>query len=139
MTPTELLKTVYVGDRACKAVSLDGWENRVFVTVDVISRIRGETGSWGFYTAEDLTDGRLVFAEVRRIRFTPSGPVPNDLINEFVISKIDESCVGKPVYTFSLSVGSVDEAGMSTEVVVEIEACDFYLQDPRTPAREIRV
>lgn len=138
MTPMELLKTVYLGDRACKAVSIQGWEGRVSVQVNVISRIRGGSGLWGFYTAEDIPDGLLVFAEVRRIRFDPCGPVPNDLINELVVSEIDESNVGKPVYTFRLSVGSVDEAGMFTEVVIEIEARDLYLQDPRTPAREIR-
>jgi hypothetical protein len=138
MTPTELLKTVYLGDRACKAILLEGWDKRVVVHVDVISRIRSETGSWDFYTAEDIPDGRLVFAEVRQVRFEPSGPVPNDLINELVVSTIVESSVGKPVYTFSLSVGSVDDAGRSTEVLVEIKARDVYLQDPRTPAREIR-
>jgi hypothetical protein len=138
MTPTELLKTVYLGDRACKAVSLQGWEKRVTVHVEVISRIRGQAGSWDFYTAEDIPDGQLVFAEVRRTRFDPSGPIPNDLINELVVSKIDESSLGKPVYTFRLSVDSVDDAGMSTEVIVEIEACDLYLQDPRMPARAIR-
>jgi hypothetical protein len=138
VTPTELLKTVYLGDRACKAISLEGWNKRVVVHVDVISRIRSDTGSWDFYTAEDIPDGRLVFGEVLRVRFDPSGPVPNDLINELVVSEIVEPTMAKPVYTFRLSVGSVDDAGGSTEVIVEIKASDMYLQDPRTPAREIR-
>lgn len=138
MHPTELLKTIYLGDRACKALSLEGWAKRVVLHVDVISRIRSDTGSWDFYTAEDTPDGRLVFADVLGVRLDPSGPVPNDLINEVVVLEVVKSTAAKPVYVFSLSIGSIDEAGRSTEVIVEIRARDLYLQDPRTPAMEIR-
>ncbi len=138
MTPSEFLKTIYLGDRACKAIALDGWSKRVLVHVNVISRIRGDSGSWDFYTAEDIPDGRLVFEDVLQVRFDPSGPLPNDLINELVVLELVEQELGRPVYTFRLSVGSVDDVGGSTEVIVEIKARDLYLQDPRTPAREIR-
>jgi len=138
MTPIQLLETTYLGDRACEAVSLEGWDRQVVVHVDVISRVRSETGSWDFYTAEDIPDGRIVFAGVQRVRFEPTGPIPNDLINSLEVSKVVESSAGEPVYVFELSVGSLGDDGSTTEVIVEIEARDLYLQDPRSPTTEIR-
>lgn len=138
MTPLELIKTVYLGDRACKWITIDGWRQRVVVCVDDISRIRSKDGSWDFYTAEDIPDGCLVFADVVQIRFSPSGPVPNDLINEFVATGEYESGDGKSVCRFRLSISSVDSQAAHSEIAVEIDASDFYLQDPREPEVQIR-
>ncbi len=41
MTPSEFLKTVYLGDRACKAVVIDGWRNEIKFNIDCVSRVRG--------------------------------------------------------------------------------------------------
>lgn len=59
MTPDEFLRTIYLGDRACKSLVLDGWKNEVKIQIDSISRVRGE--AWDFYTEEDVDDGFLVF------------------------------------------------------------------------------
>lgn len=81
MDAREFLKTIYVGDRACKAVLVDGWKAEVKVQVTCISRVR--SGTWNYDADEDLIDGFLVLEGVTRNFFEPSGMVPNDLIMRF--------------------------------------------------------
>jgi hypothetical protein len=137
MTPKELLKTIYLGDRFCKSILIDGCNQRVAIQVNVISRVRGTSGNWDFYTAEDIPDGRLVFSGVRGIRFDPPGPVPNDLINEIRVTGVHEIRSGQYVHVFVLSIGSVSQAAESTEVTIEIRADTFHIEDPRHPGEII--
>jgi hypothetical protein len=138
MNPRELLKTVYLGDRACKGVYIDGWKSKVSIHIDVISRIRSRSGTWDYYTAEDIADGCLVFTEVTNIRLDPSGPVPNDLINEIKVDDRADVRSGKKGLLFLILVGSVDETGVSTEVTIEVQATGLHLEDPARPGLEIR-
>jgi len=138
MTPTELLKTIYLGDRSCKGLLIEGWKSQVALHVDVISRIRSPSGTWDYYTDEDITDGRLVFTGVRRLGLEPSGPLPNDLINEIRVTDVDDLRSGRKAYVFAVFVGSVDEAGSSTEVMIEIEAQGLHLEDPTRPGEVVR-
>jgi hypothetical protein len=131
MTPAELLKTIYLGDRACKGIYIDGWNGSVSLHVDVISRIRSPSGTWDYYADEDIPDGRLVFTGVTGIRFDPSGPVPNDLIHEIRVVDVQDLRSGKELFLFVLSISSVDEAGTPTEVKLEIHAANLHLEDPR--------
>jgi hypothetical protein len=57
-----LEKTVYLGDRLCKSIVLDGYAREVKIKIDLISRVRGE--SWNFYSAEDIDDGYVVLEGV---------------------------------------------------------------------------
>ena len=137
MNPEQFIKTIYLGDRACKALSIDSWEKRVAVQVDVISRLKSNTDSWGFYTDEDIKDGWLVFSGVRAIHLVPPGPLPNDFINAISVKRLDES-ESHAKYLFELSIDSVDEQGAATEVLVRIEAADVHLEDPSRPGERIR-
>ena len=136
MNTEQLLQSIYLGDRACKAVEIDSWKKRVAIQVDVISRVKPGAKTWEFYTDADIVDGWLVFSDVRSIRFEPSGPLPNDLINEISVKPTD-SRERQPAYLFELSIGSVDDAGNSTEVFVRIEAGRVHLEDPEKPGVEI--
>ena len=138
VTPAELLPTIYLGDRACKGIDIDAWDRRVSVQVDVISRIRSPSGTWDYYSDEDIPDGRLVFAGVTAVSFNPSGPVPNGFISDVRIAETRVLPAGKEAYVFVLAISSVDDAGRSTEVTVEIHAADLYLADPTKPGEEIR-
>lgn len=137
MNPENLLKSIYLGDRTCKALLIDSWNQRVEIQVDIISRLRPGTQAWDFYAERDIKDGRLVFRDVRNIRFEPSGPLPNDYIIDVSVSEI--GAPGDSVnYAFGISVGSVDSAGNSTEVHLRIEASGLHLEDPLNPGVEIR-
>ncbi len=136
MNPEQLLKSIYLGDRGCKAVLIDSWNHRVAIQVTVISRLKPGAKIWDFYTGADITDGRLVFSDVRSVRFDPPGPLPNDLINEVSVKAID-SPEKQPSYLFELSVDSVDDTGNRTEVLVRIEASRMHLEDPAKPGIEI--
>ena len=136
MSPAEFLKTIYLGDRACKSILIDGWNKRIELEVDSISRVRSESGNWEFYSDEDIDNGRIVFSSVKSITFSPSGPPPNDLINSFEVCPFkaeNDDEEADPLYVFQFSIGSVDLRGAQREVIVEIVAKTIHLEDPKQP------
>jgi hypothetical protein len=134
--PDQFLQTLYYGDRACKAVLIDSWKERISFQIDKISRLKPGTKTWDFYTDADIKDAWLIFSDVWSIQFEPSGPIPNDLINEISVGLL-ESPEEHPVYLFELSIDSVDDAGKRTEVIVRIEASRIHLENPARPGIEI--
>lgn len=137
MTPEKFVKSIYLGDRGCKGIVIDSWNKRVAIQVDLISRIKPETVIWDFYSDGDIEDGWLVFSEVDSIAFKPSGPLPNDFINNFGVTPMNP--VGNLLpYLFELSIGSADDSGKTTEVLVRIQAKRVHIEDPRRPGVEIR-
>ena len=140
MTPPDLLRTIYLGDRACKRILLDGWNDRVAVQVNTISRVRDPSGHWNFYISEDIDEGWIVFSGVRAVRFDPSGPLPNDYIEiaEPVPWTDPAEVSEEPMFLFRLTIGAGDRQGRMAEVSIEIIGSDVYLEDPRQPGVEIR-
>jgi hypothetical protein len=136
LEPERLLQTIYIGDRACKAVLIDSWKDRVAVQIDVISRLKPGAKTWDFDTEEDIQDGWLVFSEVSAIRFDPPGPLPNDYITSISVKSAD-SPKAFARFLFELSIGSVNEFADSTEVRVLIEANHLHIEDPKRPGVEI--
>lgn len=130
-TPDQLLKSVYLGDRACTGFILDAVKRRFEVVVDLISRIRSHDGLWNYYSKEDIPDGRLVFENVTAVSLDPPGPLPNDYILGVSVEPQEDQ------FVFKVKVASV-EAESSSEVTITIHASDFYLSDPRTPDARIR-
>jgi hypothetical protein len=132
MLPSEFLKTIYLGDRVCKSITVDGWNKCVVIKVDEISRVRSESGNWEFYNEENIIDGLLVFSDVRSVFFSPGGPIPNDYISEL---RAEVQSDGH--YRFRFSAASVDQSARSTEVLVIIEAKHLHLEDPSVPGAVI--
>jgi hypothetical protein len=133
MQPAEFIKTIYLGDRACQNLLIDGWNERVVIQVDCISRIRSASGHWDFYTDEDINEGLIVFTGVRSITFSPQGPIPNDLINSLEVLSLESESVSEnseQAYVFQLSVGSVDSQGHMAEVTITIVAGCIHLESP---------
>lgn len=130
LDPVAFLKTVYLGDRACKGVHLDAWRRVVSIRVDTISRIRDPAGLWNFHDKEDIVDGAIVFVGVESLRLDPLGVIPNDYIHSIDAEPMQGSPATSPLYSFTMSVGSVDEAANHTEVVIRITARGVHLEDP---------
>ena len=129
MLVTEFLKTIYLGDRACKSITIDGWGNRVLIQVDEISRVRSASGQWDYYNDENIVDGSLVFTRIKSIQFDPTGPIPNDLINDLEAEPLPDG-----YYRFTLSISSGDgDTPATTEVVIAIVAKGLHLENPATP------
>jgi hypothetical protein len=119
--PDELLRSIYLGDRACKAVLIESWKKSVAIQVDCISFLRPGRVIWDFYTDKDVVDGWLVFDNVSRFHMEPSGPIPNDRINEITAEPIFSS-TENPSYLFTLYIDSVDETGNTVETTLRIAA-----------------
>lgn len=115
----DLLKTIYLGDRACKSIKVDGWNDTVVVEVDCISRVRG--AQWDYYNDENLDDGLLVFEDVRSIEFQPPGLIPDDLFGDF---RAEPSSVpGR--WKIALEIGS--SKGGAVEIT--IDAASMHLRN----------
>jgi|SRR5579872_2696 len=136
MEPEAFLKTIYLGDRACKGLVLDSWEKKLKLLVDVVSRVRDESGQWNYYDGEDIEDGYVVFDGLREVRFDPSGPLPNDYINSISVRRAESDT--DVLYEFSISISSVDAEGGSREVIVTAIASDVYIEDPQKPGQPVR-
>ncbi len=124
MTPLEFYPTIYLGDRWCKRLIIDGIAREIKLQIDLISRVRGT--QWEFYSDEDITDGFLVLEDVGRFELVPQGPLPNDLIELVSVSETDE--VGN--YRFEFSLGSSSsETGQAVEVILIVIAKQLCLAD----------
>lgn len=132
MTPEEFIRSIYLGDRACKAILIEAWRNRVAIQVDIVSRLRPGALTWDHYADADIKDAWLVFSEVRSFSSVPGGLLPNDFINDFTVSTL-KLPGGSSVHVFQMSVGAVDDDGNSAEVVIRVEAKGIHLEDPAQP------
>jgi hypothetical protein len=137
LTPAEFLRTVYVGDRACKAIRIESWRGEVVLEVNRLSRIRSPSGKWEFYSAEDIPNGRIVLTGVEAIHFEPPGPLPNDLINK-ISARLAVDDPEKKRWEFEASISAVAPDGSSTEVAVRIIGADVHLEDPARDGLKIR-
>jgi hypothetical protein len=122
MNPIEFLKTIYLGDRACKKILIDGWNRRFYMQVDCISRLEKGTHSWNYYNREDIENGWLVFSEVKGLGFKPDGFIPNDYINGIDVKQSGNE------FIFEISVGAGVNDGETVEVLIYFSAAAVTVQ-----------
>lgn len=138
--PEEFVKTIYLGDRACKTIIIDGWNRHISLQIDTISRIRDSSGNWNFYTEEDIENGFIVFDSVSSFTLNPQGDLPNDWIDIIRVEKASSKNLETPnesKYKFTISLGSVKKSGTAKEIIMEITASSIYLEDPNHPGIKI--
>ncbi len=133
MNVIDFLKTIYIGDRGCKSITIDGWNAEIKLQVTSISRVRST--SWDYYSAEDLQDGFIVFEGASSVEFDPPGRIPNDTINAIEAQEIGG---GSAAYLLMISADSVDSVGDRIEVKIRIHASGMALEDPGKPGERIR-
>ena len=126
MNVGKVFRTIYLGDRACKKIIIDGSKAEIRIQVDCISRIRSESGDWEYYTDEDIENGYIVFKDAHTVNLSPPGFIPNDLINSF---EFEKHTTIKDSFLFILSIDSVNYNGDRREVEFKIAAKDLYLED----------
>lgn len=129
MKPDEFLKSIYLGDRACKAIVLDGWREEVKIQIDSISRLR--SGTWN--VDENVRDGFLVFEGVDHVSFDPPGRIPNDEIGsiEFVGNDGER-------FTIVIELGAADESSDYGFIKTTIRAKAVAIEKPGEESARIR-
>jgi hypothetical protein len=132
MKPKDFIKTIYLGDRGCKKIEIDGWNEKIRIQVTEISRVRDVSGQWNFYNEENIVDGYIVFSNVKSFVFDPPGFVPND---ELEIESIEH--ISEKFYIFVVKIGSIDENADGRCVTLTIGAEEVYLEDPLKPGVKI--
>jgi hypothetical protein len=126
MNPSALIKSIYLGDRACKAFVYDKTRRELRIQIDCISPLRPGTETWDFYTGEDIENGWIIFRGVDDFTIHPPGATPNDFINDISIEKSGDS-TGQ--YRIVISIGSIDASGKTTEVKIRALIEDALLED----------
>ena len=133
MDLVEFVDSLYLGDRRCMKIVLDGINRTVSIQVDTISRVRSPDGRWNFYSDEDIEGGHIVITDVSSIDWNESQRIPNDHIGYLRAERRNDER-----YLVSFSADSVDEDGSNHEVVLRVVAQGMYLADPARPGVEIR-
>ena len=128
MSVQNFLKTIYLGDRFCTKIVIDGLNNQFELHVNQISRIRSASGEWNFYANEDIKNGILVIAGVTKIVFDESGLIPNDQIYDVRADRIDDT-----LYQFVIETSHVDSKAQTHDLVVKVLGETAYLIDPTKP------
>jgi len=124
MDAEKFIKTLYLGDRTCKRILIDSWNERCGIQINRISRLKDKTSTWDFYTDDDLDDGWIVFDGVTSFAATPPGPIPNESIEIVEVTVLG----GDGVMRFKISVGSVNQSGKISAVMIEIVASQISVE-----------
>lgn len=130
MNPSEFVHTIYLGDRYCKSILIDSYNEKVKIQINEISRVRSASAQWEFYIDEDIEDGLIVFTGIESVIFEPQGLIPNDEIEFVSIEPLEDN---KDKFLFNLFAVSCDKNGKCTEGTIKIIATGIHLEDPHNP------
>jgi hypothetical protein len=131
MNAVDFVHSLYLGDRCCKTIAVDGRNATIRVTVDTISRIRHPSGSWDYYTAEDVVDGVIVFDDVTFFELKNGGAIPNDSINSIEAEWSAEQMEVR------MSIDSVTADATHHETTLTVRCRGVHIEDPSRPEQRI--
>ncbi|KKQ49982.1 MAG: hypothetical protein US69_C0001G0010 [candidate division TM6 bacterium GW2011_GWF2_38_10] len=132
MNTIDFLKTLYLGDRYCTKMVINGIDNNFEIHINCISRIRDILGKWNFYTTEDIENGIIVIDGVKKIIFDQSGLLPNDEIYDIYAKQISHN-----LYEFTIEASHVDDNSMTHDLTIKVIGESVYLIDPKKPTMKI--
>jgi hypothetical protein len=128
MNTNAFLRSIGIGDLACKSILIDSWNKVIRIQGDWISRPN----------TEDIDDGWIVFEGVESCSFDPSGPLPNDMFESIGSEPLDEQ---QSLNRFSIVVWSIAGANAhniaSYPVTITIIGKSVHLEDPKRPGIRI--
>jgi hypothetical protein len=132
MNPENFIRTLYLGDRYCTRITIENQKKEIKFYVNLISRIRSESGQWDFYADEDIENGVIVFSGVEQVFFDKSGFFPNDEIYNIEVTNNFSN-----KYEFTINTSFVDTSGLTRDLIIKIIAKEIYLLDPNRPDMKI--
>ncbi|RSK26569.1 hypothetical protein EJF36_06680 [Bacillus sp. HMF5848] len=127
--PIEFLNTIYFGDRYCERINIEG--DVVELQINLVSRIRRNSGEWNFYSAEDIENGVLVFSGVEEVQYDDTELLPNDEIYNISVKPLENN------YEFKIEAGHVNQNAEHYDVIIILIAKELYLKDPKNPNTKI--
>lgn len=106
----------------------DETKRQLRIQVDCISLLRSGTDRWDYYTERDVQNGWIVFSGVDAVITQPENIEPNDFINDV---RVEEDADPDGRYRITMSIGSVDAAGNSSEAIILAKSPVAYLEDAK--------
>jgi hypothetical protein len=131
----KFLSSIYLGDRHIKSIDIDALRNQVRLQIDLISRTNPSTGNWDFYSEGDITNGWLVFADVKAFELIAPDGLPN---SDIVFESVAHSSISSSLFDIKIHLGAVDDRAFYHNVGLSLRAADAYLVDPNHPDAAIR-
>lgn len=129
MDTIDFVKSIYLGDRACKAIVIDSWNDKIKFQITCISRFKVANEQWTY--DQNIYDGWFVFNNACSITFDPPGHIPDDSIELFT-AELDTT-EGTKMYRFTLLIGSGKPVGPPVYVTITILAESIHIEDPSDP------
>ena len=129
----EFFNTIYLGDRWLNGIIIDSASSKLKLQVNLISRIRSESGNWNYYNDENIENGLIVFTDVEGFEMSPQGIIPNDEICNYEVKEIRDN-ISEVVFYIS----SYDKSNNYQEVKLKVVAGGIHLEDPSQPNKEIK-
>lgn len=128
MNIERFIESIYLGDRFCTKLVFNGSKNQVELHINLISRIRSESGDWNFYSDEDIINGAIVFNGIRSIGIGKLDLLPNDQIDRIHVKKKENG-----FYEFIIEMSHVDHDAITHDLTMCLEAEGAYLMNPLLP------
>lgn len=121
-----LLKSLYLGDCACKAIWIRSWKQEVAIQVDAMSRIQPDGG---VVLGSVLEDPWIVFTSVDALSITPLGPIPNDAIEVESVEQVESLQRDGLRYETKLAVTSVQGVGKYVHLTITLRHGGAFVEN----------
>lgn len=124
MNALDFINSIYLGDRGCKGVVVDSYNSIVKIKIDLLSRIRSQSGNWDYYNDENIENGYIVFTSVKSMKWNSNGVLPNDYIDSLSVRKLNIN----NFYEFIFKVNGCNSDGNFDEIEILVVAQGVHIE-----------